>query len=103
VQTFTLRAIVIFSKKMKAGGDVMDLIWNALVGVVVGVLAKMIMKSGPSGFLLTACLGIAGSIVGTFIGQMLGLYKGGDIAGFVASLLGAVALLWGYGKFIAKK
>ncbi len=82
----------------------MDLIINALIGVVVGFIAKSIMKTGPSGFLLTACLGIAGSMVGTYAGKMLGMYKTtGDIAGFIASVLGAMLLLFVYGKFIAKK
>ncbi len=81
----------------------MSLIINAIIGLIAGIVAKMIMKTGPSGMLLTACLGIAGSILGTFIGQTLGLYKRGDIAGFIASVIGAVILLWGYGKFVAKK
>ena len=44
--------------------------------------------TGPSGFWLTAILGIAGSIAATFIGQALGLYSEGHPAGFIASIIG---------------
>jgi uncharacterized membrane protein YeaQ/YmgE (transglycosylase-associated protein family) len=80
----------------------MDLIVNAIVGLIVGVVAKWIMKTGPSGILLTACLGIAGSIVGGILFNAIGLGSGGA-SGIIGSVIGAVLLLWGYGKFLAKK
>jgi uncharacterized membrane protein YeaQ/YmgE (transglycosylase-associated protein family) len=58
--------------------------------------------TGPSGFWLTAILGIAGSIAATFIGQALGLYPEGHPAGFTASIIGAVLLLVIY-HLIARK
>jgi uncharacterized membrane protein YeaQ/YmgE (transglycosylase-associated protein family) len=82
----------------------MSLIINAILGLIAGVIAKFIMKTGPSSLIFTACLGIAGSIVGTMIGQMLGMYKShNDAAGIIFSVLGAMLLLWAYGKFFVKK
>jgi uncharacterized membrane protein YeaQ/YmgE (transglycosylase-associated protein family) len=81
----------------------MDLLVNAIVGLIVGVLAKWIMKTGPSGLILTACLGIAGSMVGTVLFRAIGLDKAGDGVGIIGSVIGAVILLWAYGKFLVKK
>ena len=73
------------------------LIWEILIGLVVGALAKLIMpgKDG-GGILITIIIGIAGSIGATLLGQMIGWYKQGQSAGFIMSLLGAVLILWIY-------
>ncbi|HTS20223.1 MAG TPA: GlsB/YeaQ/YmgE family stress response membrane protein, partial [Casimicrobiaceae bacterium] len=72
----------------------MHWIWTIIIGFIAGVIAKFIAPGGgPSGFWLTAILGIAGAIVATFIGQMLGWYAEGQPAGFIASVVGAVVLL----------
>jgi uncharacterized membrane protein YeaQ/YmgE (transglycosylase-associated protein family) len=68
-------------------------------GLVVGVIAKLLMPGrDPGGFIITMLLGIAGAVVGGFIGQALGLYRAGESAGFLMSLLGAVILLFLYHK-----
>ncbi len=65
-----------------------------IIGLVVGVIAKLLMPGrDPGGFILTILLGIAGSFVGTFIGRALGLYSEGESAGFIMSVLGAILLL----------
>jgi uncharacterized membrane protein YeaQ/YmgE (transglycosylase-associated protein family) len=70
------------------------LIWTILIGFVAGLIAKAITPGkGPSGFLLTSVLGIAGSIGATYLGQALGLYPEGHAAGFIASVIGAMLLL----------
>ena len=81
----------------------LDWIWTAVIGLVAGTVAKMVMKNFSGGMILTICLGIAGSILATFIGQAVGWYKGGGGARWIASTLGAILILWIYGKFIAKK
>ena len=50
----------------------------------------------PGGIVITILLGVAGSIAATFLGKLLGLYNEGDSAGFIASILGAMLLLWIY-------
>jgi uncharacterized membrane protein YeaQ/YmgE (transglycosylase-associated protein family) len=82
----------------------MSLIWIILVGFVVGAIAKFIMPGAQNvGFWLTAALGVGGSVVATFLGQALGWYRAGQGAGWIASLLGAIALIWAYNKFLAKR
>jgi uncharacterized membrane protein YeaQ/YmgE (transglycosylase-associated protein family) len=72
----------------------MGIIWTILIGFVVGLLAKMLTPGrDPAGFFITAAIGIAGSLLATFGGQALGLYRAGEPAGFVGSLIGAIILL----------
>jgi len=72
----------------------MGIIWTILIGFVVGLLAKMLTPGrDPTGFFITAAIGIAGSLIATFGGQALGLYSAGEPAGFVGSLVGAIILL----------
>ena len=72
----------------------MSIVWTILIGFVVGLLAKMLTPGrDPSGFFITAVIGIAGSLLATFGGQALGLYHAGEPAGFIGSLVGAIILL----------
>lgn len=65
-----------------------------LFGLVVGAVAKLLMPGrDPGGFIVTILLGIAGALLGGFLGQALGWYGEGEPAGFLMSLVGAVALL----------
>jgi uncharacterized membrane protein YeaQ/YmgE (transglycosylase-associated protein family) len=69
-------------------------LWVALIGLVVGALAKLIMPGkDPGGIWITMLLGIAGSFVGTFLGRFVGWYQEGEGAGFIMSLIGALILL----------
>ncbi len=81
----------------------MGLIWSAIVGLVVGAVAKFFMPGEQGGgIIVTMILGILGSVVATWIGRAIGLYPPGANAGFIASVLGAILLLWIYG-LIRKK
>jgi uncharacterized membrane protein YeaQ/YmgE (transglycosylase-associated protein family) len=65
-----------------------------IFGLIVGVIAKLLMPGrDPGGFVITILLGIAGALLGGFIGRALGLYREGEAAGFLMSLLGAILLL----------
>ena len=76
----------------------MGLIWSAIVGLVVGAVAKFFMPGEQGGgIIVTMILGILGSVVATWIGQAVGFYAPGAGAGFIASVLGAILLLWIYG------
>ena len=75
----------------------MSIIIAVVMGLIVGLIAKLIMTgTGPQGCLPTALLGIAGSVVAAVVGQALGWYQPGQPAGFITSILGAVLLLWIY-------
>ena len=81
----------------------LHLLWVAIIGLIVGSLAKLIMPGkDPGGILITMLLGIAGAEVGTWIGRLLGLYAPGASAGFIMSILGAVAILAVYHFFRRK-
>jgi uncharacterized membrane protein YeaQ/YmgE (transglycosylase-associated protein family) len=70
------------------------LLWTALIGLIVGALAKFIMPGkDPGGIFITMLIGIAGSFLGTWIGRMVGHYGPDDSAGFLMSLVGALILL----------
>lgn len=72
----------------------MHLIWTIVIGFVVGLLARFLMPGDDKmGIIMTAVLGIAGSLVATYAGQFLGWYTVGQGAGFIASLVGAIVLL----------
>jgi uncharacterized membrane protein YeaQ/YmgE (transglycosylase-associated protein family) len=70
------------------------LIWEAIIGLIVGALAKLIMPGkDPGGIFITMLLGVAGALLATFIGSHLGLYQEGQGAGFLMSLVGAIIIL----------
>ena len=63
-------------------------------GLIVGVIAKILMPGrDPGGFIITILLGIAGAVVGGFVGRVLGLYGPNDAAGYLMSIVGAILLL----------
>ena len=75
-----------------------------LFGLIVGALAKLVMPGrDPGGIIVTMLLGIAGAVLGGFIGRAMGLYGEGEAAGFVMSFLGAVALLALYRVMIGRR
>jgi uncharacterized membrane protein YeaQ/YmgE (transglycosylase-associated protein family) len=79
------------------------LLWEALIGLLIGAVAKLIMPGkDPGGILITMLIGIAGSLLATFIGSHMGLYQEGQAAGFIMSVIGAVVLLAIY-HFIRRK
>ena len=72
----------------------MHWLWVVLIGLVVGALAKLIMPGkDPGGFIVTILLGVAGSIVATWLGRAIGWYQAGQSAGLIMSVVGAVLLL----------
>lgn len=80
----------------------MDILWFVLFGLIVGVIAKLIMPGkDPGGIFITAILGMAGSIVGSFLGQFIGI-GGGNIGRWILAVVGAILLLWIY-RIIASR
>jgi uncharacterized membrane protein YeaQ/YmgE (transglycosylase-associated protein family) len=70
------------------------LLWELIIGLVVGAVAKFVMPGkDPGGIWITMIIGIAGSILATYIGQAIGWYQAGQGAGFIMSVVGAVVLL----------
>jgi uncharacterized membrane protein YeaQ/YmgE (transglycosylase-associated protein family) len=68
-------------------------------GLIVGVIAKLLMPGrDPGGFIVTVLLGIAGALLGGWIGRVVGLYRAGEAAGLFMSIVGAIILLVIYRK-----
>jgi uncharacterized membrane protein YeaQ/YmgE (transglycosylase-associated protein family) len=73
---------------------VLSLLWEMIIGLVVGVVAKFLMPGkDPGGIWITMIIGIAGSILATYLGQAIGWYQAGQGAGFIMSVVGAILLL----------
>jgi uncharacterized membrane protein YeaQ/YmgE (transglycosylase-associated protein family) len=65
-----------------------------IFGVIVGIIAKLLMPGrDPGGFIITMALGIAGAVLGGFVGRAAGWYGPNEGAGFLMSVLGAIVLL----------
>lgn len=78
----------------------MGIIITIVIGFFVGLIARALMPGKDvMGFFMTTILGIAGAIVGRYLGQAFGLYAEGESAGFFMSLLGAIILLFIYNYF----
>jgi uncharacterized membrane protein YeaQ/YmgE (transglycosylase-associated protein family) len=81
-----------------------SLIWACIIGLVVGAVAKLIMPGkGPGGWIITILLGLAGSLVASYLGRLVGWYKEGQSAGFIMSVLGAILILFVYRLIIGQK
>lgn len=75
----------------------MGIIWTIIIGLIVGVVAKFLMPGrDPGGFIITAILGIVGSVLATYLGRAMGFYQLGESAGFIAAVLGAIVVLFLY-------
>jgi uncharacterized membrane protein YeaQ/YmgE (transglycosylase-associated protein family) len=75
-----------------------------LFGLVIGVIAKLLMPGrDPGGFIITILLGIAGALVGGFIGRAMGFYGPNQGAGWIVSILGAIILLVLYRLMVRRR
>jgi uncharacterized membrane protein YeaQ/YmgE (transglycosylase-associated protein family) len=75
----------------------MHVIGTLVIGLLAGIVAKLLMPGrDPGGFIITILLGIAGAFLATWLGQAVGWYKGGDQAGFIGAVVGAVIILFLY-------
>lgn len=75
-----------------------------LFGLIVGAVAKLVMPGrDPGGIIVTMLLGIAGAVLGGFIGRALGFYGEGETAGFLMAFLGAVVLLALYRMMVRRR
>ena len=71
----------------------MHIIFIILIGFVVGLVARWFVPGHVHGFWITVAIGVVGSVLATYGGQALGLYRVGRPAGFIGSVVGAIVLL----------
>jgi uncharacterized membrane protein YeaQ/YmgE (transglycosylase-associated protein family) len=84
----------------------MGILWTIIIGFIAGVIAKFIMPGNnnePSGFILTAVLGIVGAFVATYMGQVLGWYGPSEGAGFIGAVVGSIIVLFIYGLIAGRR
>ena len=75
-----------------------------IFGLIVGIVGKFLMPGrDPGGFIVTILLGIAGALLGGFLGRALGLYQEGEPAGFIMAVIGAIILLAIYRAVIGRR
>jgi uncharacterized membrane protein YeaQ/YmgE (transglycosylase-associated protein family) len=73
-------------------------------GLVIGFIAKLLMPGkDPGGFIVTMLLGIAGALVGGFVGRAMGFYGPNQGAGWLMSILGAIILLALYRMLVRRR
>ena len=81
----------------------MGIIGTIIVGAIVGALARWLLPGEQKmGWILTILLGIGGSLLAGYVGQAIGWYQAGQGAGWIASIVGAVVLLWVVQKLRSK-
>jgi uncharacterized membrane protein YeaQ/YmgE (transglycosylase-associated protein family) len=75
-----------------------------LFWLIVGAIAKLVMPGrDPGGIIVTMLIGIAGAVLGGFVGRALGFYREGEAAGFLMALVGAVLLLALYRMVVGRR
>ena len=81
----------------------LSILGTILIGLVVGILARAVKPGDDKlGWIMTAVLGIAGAFLARYAGTAMGWYRQGEAAGWIASVVGAVILLFIYG-LVAKR
>jgi uncharacterized membrane protein YeaQ/YmgE (transglycosylase-associated protein family) len=82
----------------------MEILSWIVFGLIVGVIAKILMPGrDPGGFIVTTLLGIAGALVGGFMGRAIGFYDSAQSAGWLMSILGSVILLALYRMMVRRQ
>ena len=82
----------------------MGIVGTIIVGLIVGALARLLLPGKQKmGLILTCLLGIAGSMIAGFVGQAMGWYSVGQPAGWIASVLGAIVLLFVASKLMGSR
>jgi len=71
------------------------IIGTIFIGLIVGLIARLLHPGKDGlGLIMTALLGIGGSMLATYGGQFLGIYHVGEVAGFIGAVIGAVLILF---------
>ena len=82
----------------------MDLLGWIMVGLLAGAIARLIMPGrDPGGCIVTILLGMSGALLAGFVGRLAGLYAPGERAGFIAAIIGAIAILALYRFFAGRR
>lgn len=76
----------------------LSILGTIVVGFIVGLIARAVKPGDDKlGLIMTTLLGIAGAFIARYVGAALGWYGPQQAAGWIASVIGAVVLLFIYG------
>jgi len=79
----------------------MGIVWTIIVGFLVGLLARAVMPGRQGmGIIATTLVGVGGALLAGYVGQHLGYYKLGEPVGFIASVFGALVVLFVWKKLL---
>ncbi len=82
----------------------MHIVLFLLFGLVVGTLARFLVPGRePGGWVISMAIGVGGAVVGGYFGRVVGLYREGEPAGFVMSLLAAISMVLAYKALIRRR
>lgn len=82
----------------------MSFIGAIIIGLLAGIVAKLLMPGrDPGGFIITILLGIAGALIATWLGRVMGLYAADESAGFIGAVVGAVVILGIYRMVVGRR
>jgi uncharacterized membrane protein YeaQ/YmgE (transglycosylase-associated protein family) len=86
------------------GVNMLSILGWIIFGLIIGAIAKLLMPGrDPGGFIITILLGIAGALIGGFLGRAMGFYGPEEAVGWVMSLIGALILLLLYRFLVARR
>jgi uncharacterized membrane protein YeaQ/YmgE (transglycosylase-associated protein family) len=79
------------------------LLWVIVIGFVAGVIARLVMPgpNTPKGFVVTTIIGVAGALLATVVGDLVGLYRPGQGAGLIGATIGALVILFIWNRLVA--
>ena len=78
------------------------LLWVIVIGFVAGVIARLVMPgpNTPKGFVVTTIIGVAGALLATVVGDLVGLYRPGQGAGLIGATIGALVILFIWNRLV---
>ncbi|MCA3183995.1 MULTISPECIES: GlsB/YeaQ/YmgE family stress response membrane protein [unclassified Cupriavidus] len=75
----------------------MAFLGTVFVGLVVGLIARAIKPGDDKmGWIMTILLGVLGALLAGYVGRAMGFYQAGEPVGWIASIIGAIVLLFIY-------
>lgn len=81
----------------------MEYVWLVVIGFIVGLIARAVKPGDDKmGLIMTSVLGIGGALIANVVGNAMGLFQNGGMMKFIASIAGAVVLLFIYGMLKKK-
>jgi uncharacterized membrane protein YeaQ/YmgE (transglycosylase-associated protein family) len=82
-----------------------NILWVIVISLIAGFIARLLAPgpNNPSGFILTAVLGMAGAFLATFVGQAIGWYRVDQGAGLIGATVGAVVVLFIWHRLVSNR